>query len=183
MNLKTIVDKISDGVKLILVQPTLLFLDRIQDITPVKEHVVKPFEESRPDLIALKYYGDQSKTDQILKFNGISDPFSIQEGEVIMIPPKDISVKRMERLKKKEDNGVRQQFVDTKRLSQRDQNRLESLKKKYGADEMLPPNVLKTGKRSFRITPGKITFGQQVQIDPVVKEVEQASKSPDRSRR
>lgn len=177
MNFKTLVDKISDGIKLILVQPTLFFVDKIENITPIDEHIVTDFEAGRPDMIALKHYGDVSKTDLILKFNGISDPFSINSGDTVLIPPMDIRTKKLDRIMDKKSNNVRMQFNDTKRLSQKDASRLDAIKKKYGKDEILPPNVIKEGKSTFKFTPGRVIFGAQAQSDPVAKEVERSARS------
>src|ERR1035437_8156765 len=41
--------------------------------------------EMRPDLAAKIYYGDISKLDYILKFNGISNPFSLSSGTILLI--------------------------------------------------------------------------------------------------
>lgn len=45
----------------------------------------------RPDLIALDFMDDSSFLDSILKVNGIFNPFSVGEGEIIFVPvsPKD----------------------------------------------------------------------------------------------
>ena len=88
MQLKSLLLKANDGVKILLAQPTMLirFLDRKDEVVTTK-HTVDASEEGRPDLISIKYYGDQSMTDVLLKFNGISDPFSIAEGDEILVPP------------------------------------------------------------------------------------------------
>ena len=41
---------------------------------------------ARPDLISLKACGSDNYTDIICKFNGISNPFELNKGEVIVIP-------------------------------------------------------------------------------------------------
>ena len=48
----------------------------------VNEHYI-----ARPDLISLAVYGDDKYGDMICKFNGISNPFDLNEGMVIQIPP------------------------------------------------------------------------------------------------
>ena len=101
MNLRTIKDKLIEGVKLIMVQPTVFFNIKIQDAvegTDYTTKMVKPFYSGRPDLIALDEYGDSSKADIILKFNGISDPFSIIEGEMIKIPREDFPFGKLKRI-------------------------------------------------------------------------------------
>jgi len=176
MNLKTILDKITDGTKLILSVPTILFSDKDNAIIEA-EHVVNDYEQARPDLIAAKHYGDPTALDIILKYNNISDPFSIKEGEKIIVPIREIPLAKYERPKQVEENIVKQQFIDTKRLSKKDQNRIKTLQKKYNKENLLPPNVLPVGKKTYKINAGKITFGVQAQSDSVVDEILKESKS------
>lgn len=49
--------------------------------------IINKFYVARPDLIALAVYGDDKYGDMICKFNGISNPFDINEGMIIQIPP------------------------------------------------------------------------------------------------
>jgi len=173
MDLVTIKNKIIEGAKLIFVQPTMYFINKIEDLTEddYDIHVVSPFEKGRIDLIALKVYGDATKSDLILKFNNISDPFSIAEGESIKIPAATFPYKTLDRVTEVEENIVKQQFIDSKRLSKKDQNRVDALKAKYDKEALLPPNVIPVGKKAFKIKNGKITFGAQAQSDPVVDSI------------
>lgn len=41
---------------------------------------------ARPDLISKAYYGSDSYGDLICKLNGISNPFEINEGDIIILP-------------------------------------------------------------------------------------------------
>lgn len=41
---------------------------------------------ARPDLISFKAYNDDSYADVICKLNGISNPFEINEGDVLVLP-------------------------------------------------------------------------------------------------
>lgn len=179
MNLKTIIDKITDGTKMILGVPTLLFANKEEALIEAR-HVVSDFDQGRPDLIAAKYYGDPTALDIILKYNGISDPLSIVEGETIIIPVRDIPLIKYKRPKEVEENIVKQQFIDTKRLNQKDQKRIKALQKKYNKENLLPPNVIQVGKKTYKISNGNITFGNQAQSDPVAdritKEITQAAK-------
>lgn len=173
MNLATIKNKVIEGVKLILVQPTMFFnigLDKIKD----KDYTIKivnSFEAGRIDLISLSAYGNVEKADLILKFNGISDPFSIAEGESIKIPRASFPFRTLDRIEEKEENSVKQQFVDTKRLSQKDQKRVEALKKKYDKENILPPNVVPVGKKTFKFQAGQVIFGAQAQNDSVADSI------------
>lgn len=174
MNLRTITDKIVEGIKLIMVQPTVFFTIKIQDAvegTDYTTKIVKPFYSGRPDLIALDEYGDSSMADIILKFNGISDPFSIIEGEVIKIPRKDFPFKKLNRISEQEENIVKQQFIKSKRMSKKDARRVEAMKQKYDKDSLLPPNVIAQDNKTFKFQAGAIIFGAQAQNDPVVDEI------------
>jgi hypothetical protein len=169
MQLKSLLLKANDGVKLLLAQPTMLirFLDR-KDQLITERHTVEEDEAGRPDLIAIKYYGEHAMTDVLLKFNGISDPFSINSGDVIMIPPVGIGYYKLERPTTTEDNPIKQLYMDTKNLPKEDANRLEVLKRKYNKENLLPPNVIPSGKKAYKFLPGgAVQFGMQAQTDPV----------------
>lgn len=44
---------------------------------------------ARPDLISIAAYGDSDFTDIICKINGISNPFELNEGDILVIPSYD----------------------------------------------------------------------------------------------
>ena len=48
--------------------------------------VVNKYYVARPDLIALAVYGDDRYTDILCKVNGISNPFELNENDVIILP-------------------------------------------------------------------------------------------------
>lgn len=173
MNLATIKNKVVEGIKLILVQPTMFFNIKLEDVESddYTTTEVNQFEVGRPDLISLRAYGTIEKADLILKFNGISDPFSLTEGETIKIPRENFPFRTLERIQETEENIVKQQFVDTKRLSKKDQKRVEALKKKYDKENILPPNVVPVGKKTFKFQAGQVIFGAQAQNDPVVDSI------------
>lgn len=152
MNFKTVIDKIVEGGKLILTQPTFIFKDREE--VPFTEYEVRAEDAGRIDLIALDQYGSDSGADveYILKFNGISDPFSINEGDILKIPVENSLIVKLERPEGAVDNIVRQSFVGGKKLTKKDQRRLDFLKKKYKIKEVLPPNMLKSGFSNSEIT-------------------------------
>ena len=112
-----------------------------------------------------------SDLDIILKFNNISNPFSIVEGQYLKIPVAEVGTKKFNRAPQVEENIVKQQFVDTKRLSEKDAKRVEALKKKYDKENLLPPNVIAVGKKNFKFERGKIVFGKQAYSDPVAEKV------------
>jgi len=158
--------------KLLLAQPTMLFgsLDP-EEYTLVASHIVKDDEIVRPDLLAVQYYGSDAGLDIILKFNGISDPFSIMPGETIYVPLDTIPYYKLESPGMYEENPIKQQFIDTKRLSKTDQRRIEALKKKYNKETLLPPNVIPVGKKTYEFDGTNVRLGMQAQTDPVVNAI------------
>jgi hypothetical protein len=167
MDLKTIVNKIVDGTKILLVQPTMIFRVLGDESLDVLHHVDED-EVGRPDLIADKYFGDHRMVDIILKYNRISDPFSIGPGEILRIPKKEIAYYKLERPNfAEESNAVKDQFIKTKRLPPKDQAKIERLKKKYGKEELLPPNVVPSGQKTYEFDGEGIRLGKQAQTAPV----------------
>lgn len=162
MNIKTIENKkISEGV-LRISDPTVIFFD---DVSVIAEHVVDSDQICRIDLISLKYYRSADYSDYILKYNGISNPFSITVGDVLLIPDNDaslitpVSIKPIEAADDK--LSIRDQFVSTKRLSVKDAKRAEYLAKRAGmksngSKQILPPNILKDGEKNITIENGTI---------------------------
>lgn len=54
-------------------------------------------QQMRPDLISIAEYGSDEYTEDILKLNGISNPFSMQSGQILMIfDDKDIESLRLD---------------------------------------------------------------------------------------
>ena len=171
MDLKTLLNKTISGAKYILAQPTMLF--RNKEVVPIiATHVVQEDEVGRPDLISLEYYNTDSKTDIILKWNGISDPFSLQVGEELEIPVDTVPFYKLDRPRIFEDNKIKNEFVQGKKLSQKDKNRLDALKKKYNKEVLLPPNVIPVGKKNFKFTAdGNVILGAQAQNDEVTQSI------------
>jgi len=48
--------------------------------------IVTEYYQMRPDLVAAIKYGDHGKVGSLLKFNSISNPFAVMEGNVLLIP-------------------------------------------------------------------------------------------------
>lgn len=150
MNLSGLSDKrVVDG-KAMMTEPVIRFRE---DVLSIGEHIVDVREEGRPDLIALKYYGDHSLTDIILKFNGISNPFSLSFGDVIEIPTNQERYLKFVKPSRNVGETKKEQFVKERRLTQKDIKRLEFLQS-IAEGEALPPNRLKTGQVNKNLEAG-----------------------------
>jgi hypothetical protein len=146
--------EISEG-KLTMSTPSFIFLEMAESSVQ-SVHVVENDETCRIDLVSLSEYGTHDHVDAILKFNGISNPFSITEGDVLLIPKIDVAKKKWKlTLNKNYKNPIRYQFINTKRLPVKDANRIKYLSKKYNK-EILPPNILQSGQTNIEVTNGEI---------------------------
>lgn len=151
--------------KIRMTQPTLVF---VRDVPVLAEHIVQEHEVCRIDLISLTHYRDAEFVDFILKFNGISNPFLIQAGDVLLIPENEGTTTRsilFKSINVNEDKlSIRDQFINTKRLSQKDAKRIEYLQRKAnlklnGSSEVLPPNIRKSDDvPNINIGNGKIVI-------------------------
>lgn len=162
----------TEGDKINLAQPTMLFrsLDPSEYVM-VAKHTVSNDDVVRPDLIAVKHYNSTSGLDIILKFNGISDPFSIMPGETLWIPIDSIPYYKLETPGMYEDNPIKNQFIQSKRLSTTDKRRLEALKIKYNKENLLPPNVIPVGRKNYEFDGTNVRLGMHPQTDDVVASI------------
>lgn len=153
-----------DNDKIIMATPTVIFSSLTETIA---EHTVTESEIGRIDLISLKYYKDANYSDYILKWNNISNPFSINLGDVLNIPQNNAVLNTVNPIKMVQrstnDASIRDQFIDTKRLPVKDAKRVEYLQRKAtqkanGSKQILPPNILKEGDTNISIGNGTITI-------------------------
>lgn len=125
---------------------------------------VLPDEQARPDLVANRVYGDQQLWEALLKYNGVSNPFSLEAGYILLTPPfkdleklisvpKQILEKGVEITDRTEDRLLNPRTVEDKR-------RIEALK--TNVRELVPPNVNKKGSQNVKIRDGKVIFGEDV---------------------
>jgi hypothetical protein len=125
--------------------------------------VVGEFESMRPDLIADRIYGRIQSWDVLLKYNGISNPFSIETEDILYGPAGSAldamyaSPREIQERDQRQENRV-SPFLDPR--TKKDKDRLNNLKQKAGA--VLPPNINKPGDRNVKIRDGRVVFGEDV---------------------
>lgn len=141
-----------------------------RDVTVTASTMVTDDFEMRPDLIARIYYGNISKLDYILKFNGISNPFSLERGTILLIG----DLKEMEsnfvnvttNSPETKSADLRAKFFDKNRLSKKDVKRLELVQQKssqfQNAASNLPPNMADIGSQEIKVENGVVVFGGDV---------------------
>jgi hypothetical protein len=111
----------------------------------------------RLDLIAYEAYSSIDFVDVIMKFNQITNPFSMQIYDLIVCPTRE-SASRFYQQEALLDNKLildtKALFIDPSRASQKDKARLEQLqkiadKRKNGSKDIKPANLLKAGEVPF----------------------------------
>lgn len=122
----------------------------------------------RMDLVSKVYFKNSNKMDILLKFNGISNPFSLDEGDIVLIPNED-DMKSALLPKTGKDNATNKEelitkFFDPDRMSKKDKKRLDYLKEKSanlanGSETNLPPNFAEPGGKELQVIDGLVVFG------------------------
>lgn len=122
---------------------------------------VNEYDVMRPDNLSERLYSSQEYWDVILKFNGISNPFSLDYGELLLAPqanylekmvspPKTVTDKGAETKKKNESTTI-------KPKSKKDEKMLDAIRTKVS--EVLPPNINMTGAQNVKVENGRVILG------------------------
>jgi hypothetical protein len=126
--------------------------------------IVKAEEAMRPDLLSNRIYADQDNWDSLLKYNGVSNPFSLEEGELLLAPafkslselvgpPIEVFEKGTEPAKNNESAVITPKTA-------KDAKRLDSIRTKTG--EIVPPNVNLSGVKNVKVENGVVIFGGDI---------------------
>jgi hypothetical protein len=130
--------------------------------------------EMRPDLISQAMYNNTLYTEYILKYNGISNPFTISRGDVISVPNLDSAKKNTKnRTDEKEGADAKKirnsyKYIDPTKIPKRDGNiedfnsRNLSAKKDELSDGALPPNIAQEGEKGITYRNGRVFFGENI---------------------
>jgi len=169
---KPVIGLTEDTLRLDLLYPSM---DNLYDYDDSLAVVVKPNETMRPDLLSSNFFGNPYYYDVILKANGISNPFSIDAGEIFFSPELNDLITNLTPSGKQyqASQSVRNQYINPEkksltdvRLAIIDAQRLEAMKKKAETaavkGNLLPPNISNEGDREIVVKGGKIYFGKDV---------------------
>ena len=146
-----------------LQEPTLIIDDNSASFIVSKLIVVNEQYVMRPDLISFAVYGSTDHVDLILKANNISNPFSIDIGDVLIILDKNAAQKfyRSPKKPKAAIDVTKELFLNPDRASKKDIARIknlqkQALKKSNGASEVKPTNLKRAGENAFTFGGGSI---------------------------
>jgi len=149
-----------DGNKIVdLTHQTLSYKER--DVTIFNTIYCSKEMVMRADYIAQLTYNDPGKTEYILKFNKISNPFSLNEGDSVMLPDSFNARNHFKVANKYEERRkrIRNQFIDKSKATTVDKNLSEFDERKK---VNLPPNYAKEGDKEIIVANGIIKFGPYV---------------------
>lgn len=126
-------------------------------LTITKVFLVEERHLCRPDMLSFDSYGTVDYQDIILKFNHISNPFSMELYDLIVVPQLSSAMRFYIKDPMKTPkimNDTKGLFIDPTRASKKDQERLKLLeeiakKSKNGATEIKPTNLLREGEVPF----------------------------------
>lgn len=128
-------------------------------------HYVMIDEAGRIDKISERYFGTGEYIDAICVVNNIFNPFSVEEGDILVIP----NLSQLDLVYRRPNPASRpspslEQYVNTDRQSVKDQSRVQRLTqkaktKKSGVDAPIPPNMLQQGQAAKEFKGGKILLG------------------------
>ena len=158
---KLIIDKTGEGYW-DLTAPSFIY---DSDLGVKSLHYVMPDQVGRMDKISQIYFGSGEFIDAICVVNNIFNPFSVNEGDILVIPNlsrKDLVYKRPNPATR--PNDVQEAYVDTGRQSEKDQSRIQRLiekakTKEAGVKQPMPPNMLQPGQEAKTFNGGKIKLG------------------------
>jgi hypothetical protein len=133
--------------------------------------IVNEDNAMRIDIISQVSMGGVSQTEKMLKFNDISNPFTIDIGDILFIPDVIYANINMQRgdSRNQQKKDIRAQYIDPEKASVVDPTLTEftGRDKPKPADPekttpALPPNFANVGEKEIEIKGGKIFFGPNV---------------------
>jgi len=128
-------------------------------------HYVQIDQVGRIDKISELYFGGGEFIDAICVVNNIFNPFTIAEGDILVIPNlsrQDLVYSRPNPASR--PNSTQEAYIDTGRQSEKDQGRMQRLiekakTSKAGVKQPMPPNMLQPGQETKQYEGGKIKLG------------------------
>lgn len=140
---------------------------KLANTQTVSSFLVRDEYQMRPDLIAKNLYNDHNMADLLMKYNAISNPFSLEEGKILISPSSEDLINLCKIPTPIKDIGDTSNRVDeteifNKPKTDKDKKRLALLKEKNKGKDVLPSNLNKKGDKNIKIKNGKLVFGEDV---------------------
>jgi len=128
----------------------------------------------RPDLISQAVYNNTLYAEYILKYNGISNPFSLEEGDVVLIPNLEsakLNTKTTGSGSESEDSSKRirdsYKYIDPTKVPKRDEDLTKFVSRNFDSkrtitEGALPPNIADEGTSQIVERNGRVYFGESI---------------------
>jgi hypothetical protein len=124
----------------------------------------------RIDLLCDDAYGDVNSIDILLKFNQITNPFSMELYDIIAVPDANSARQFYQKEKLATIQSIRDTkalFIDPTRASKKDVERIKQLeklasKRSAGASEIKPTNLLREGEVPFSTDGVRLIFAPSI---------------------
>jgi hypothetical protein len=132
----------------------------------IKLLLVEERHLGRIDQLCWEAYNDLTGVDILMKFNQITNPFSINLYDIIAVPDQDSARSFYQKDKLKTSQIIKDTkalFIDPKRASQKDIARIKQLeklasKRQNGSSEVKPTNLLREGEVPFSTDGNRLVF-------------------------
>lgn len=132
---------------------------------PLTAYKVPPDFAMRPDLISQAVYNNTTYAEYILKYNGYSNPYTIDENDVIIIPDLNLAKQNTKTVgsaandAEKIRNGYK--YIDPTKVPKKDEqtNNFDSRTIQEGA---LPANIAQEGEQQITVRNGRVYFGENI---------------------
>ncbi len=120
----------------------------------------------RPDLIAKAVYNSTQYTEIILKFNGISNPFSIDEGDLILVPNLDGAKEKIIKTEKGHKTDLAKirnsyKYIDPAKIPTKSASLIDYDNREL-KNTFLPPNFAEENTTQIIHRNGRVYFGENV---------------------
>lgn len=116
----------------------------------------------RPDLISNSAYGTTEYTEMVMKYNSISNPFSIDVDDIIVIPNRNNILDIVAPTKEVDENllvGRSYKYIDPTKFPKMH----ETIKEFDNRDmTVLPPNISDIGEEQITHRNGRVYFGENI---------------------
>jgi len=145
-----------------------MFLENTKPYNTYNLYKVPRDYAMRPDLIAAAVYNNSAYAEIILKYNGISNPFSINEGDIILIPNLESVKENINDQKMTDTDGSKAirdsyKYIDPTKIPKNGTNDFDNRQLVKGAkDGALPPNIVIEGESQITYRQGRVYFGTSV---------------------
>lgn len=123
----------------------------------------------RPDLVANAAFDSTENMELILKVNGISNPFTINEDDILIIPTQDqlTSIVKPAISNYSGDNTLRQayKYIDPTKFPTKSET-VENFNNRDFSNntntQVLPPNIAQKEESQYEVRNGRVYFGENI---------------------